>query len=83
METKKIGNKDFIRQISKKSGYAQKDIREVLRTEGEVIKENLDNGFATQVLEGMVVYPSTYNNEYMFARARFGRFFRDINSAIL
>ena len=83
MRQEKIAFSEFVRQISKDTGYAQHDISAVLKSSAGVIRGNLENGKSTQVFPGMVVYPSTYNNEYKFARARFGNFFRDLDSAIL
>lgn len=77
MKNEKIGNKEFVRQISKRSGYAQKDIAEVLNTAAEILHENIDDGVETTVFKGMVIYPSYFNNKYKFPRARFGTFFKD------
>lgn len=85
----KIKFTDFARQVSKKSGYAQKDIKEVLYTCSECIAENLDKGIATTVMLGMVVYPATYPgfdrvengktvhyDKVIYPRARFGQAFK-------
>lgn len=85
----KIKFTDFARQVSKRSGYAQKDIKEVLHTCSQIIAENLDNGAATTVMMGMVVYPAKYPgfdrvedgktvhyDEVIYPRARFGQAFK-------
>lgn len=73
----KINNGEFVKQISKRSGYAQKDIAEVLNTAAEVLHDNLDDNYETAVLKGMIVYPSVFQEKYKFPRARFGTFFKD------
>lgn len=83
MKQEKINHSEFIKQISDQSGYAQKFIADVYSKGAEIVRDNLNDGKATQVFKGMIVYPSIYNNEYKFARARFGTFFRDLDSAIL
>lgn len=75
MKIEKINNKDFVRQIAKDTGYAQKDISAVLNSAADITLQNLNNGKATAVLKGMVVYPSHYN-EVQFPRARFGKSFK-------
>lgn len=72
----KIGYCDFIKQISKDTGYAQKDIGAVLESAADVILRNLNDNKETAVFKGMVVYPATYKDEVTFPRARFGRFFK-------
>lgn len=72
----RVNNSDFVRIISKKTGLKQKDIKEMLEAGAETILDNLKNGVATVVFSGMVVYPSTYKNEYIFPRARFGKYFK-------
>lgn len=83
MKEEKVKNSDFIRQISKKTGYAQVDVGAVLNAASEVIVENLADGKSTSVFKGMVIYPSAYNGSGFgreisarFPRARFGKFFR-------
>lgn len=86
MEKGKINRTEYVKQISKKSGYAQKDITEVLNVGREVLKNNLEKGYSTTVMDGMIVYPATYKHEDLevtFARARFGAFFRNLDAAIL
>lgn len=77
MKNKKINNKDFVKQISKESGYAQKDIAEVLNVAANVLHDNLEDNIETAVLKGMIVYPSVIKDTYKFPRARFGTFFKD------
>lgn len=69
---------DFIRALSKKSGYAQVDIKEVFDAAAQVLLENLNSGVETAVLRGMIVYPSSYKGMSYFPRARFGTFFKNL-----
>ena len=80
----KIKFKDYIKQIRKNSGHAEWVITEVMTSAAAVLRENLDDGKATTVFKGMVIEPHTINNgKVTYARARFGTFFKDLNSAIL
>lgn len=82
----KINFKDFVKQVSKKSGYAQWNIAEVFDVGAEVVKENLEKGLETSVFRGMIIYPSVMKQptgEIVFARARFGKFFKDLNSSAI
>jgi nucleoid DNA-binding protein len=85
----KVTFADFARQVSKRSGYAQKDIKEVLHTCSKCIAENLNKGMETTVMMGMIVYPATYPgfnrvengetihyDEVVYPRARFGQAFK-------
>lgn len=86
MSQNKIWHKEYVKQISIKTGYAQKDVAEVLKVGKEILKDNLIKELATTIMDGIVVYPATYkrdNKEVKFARARFGKFFRNLDSAIL
>ena len=74
----KINNSDFIRQVSQKTGYAQKSITEVLNAAADIVLDNLNDNKASTVFKGMIVYPATYKNETTFARARFGKKFRNL-----
>ena len=76
----KINNSDFVRMVSKDTGYAQKDIFAVLESVSKLLLENLKDDKSTAVLKGMVVYPATYKDTVKFPRARFGRFFKDLPS---
>lgn len=75
-------NKDFIRSISADTGFSQKDISEVLSSAADIILRNLKDGISTMVFQGMLVYPSTYNDEVTFPRARFGKFFKSMDSVL-
>ena len=75
-----MNNKDFIRALSKETGFTQKDIADVLESAADLVLRNLSNGIETAVFQGMIVYPSTYNNEITFPRARFGKFFKTFAS---
>lgn len=85
----KISFNDFVRQVSSKSGYAQKDIKQVLNTGSECIADNLNDGLATTVMQGIIVYPGIYPamdrvedgktvhyEEVIYPRARFGQAFK-------
>lgn len=72
----RVNHSDFVRAVSKKTNYTQKDISAVLKAGAEVVLENLKNGVATAVFRGMTVYPSTYKDTYTFPRARFGKYFK-------
>ncbi len=76
MKQEKINNGEFVKQISKYTGYSQKDISAVLGTAADITLQNLNDGVSTAVFKGMIVYPATYNNEVTFPRARFGKFFK-------
>lgn len=80
MKKQKVNNKDFIRAISKETGFTQKDIADVLESAADLVISNLSNGIETAVFQGMVIYPATYNNEVTFPRARFGKFFKTFSS---
>lgn len=80
----KVGYIDFIGQVSSFSGYTSQTVTSVLESAAVTVRKNLDNGKATTVFKGMVVYPATKKDcNTTFARARFGKFFKDLNSAIL
>lgn len=85
----KVNFSDFVRQISKKSGYAQKDIKEVLTTGSECVAENLAKGISTAIMQGVIIYPGVYPatdriedgktvhyEEVIYPRARFGQSFK-------
>ena len=81
---------DFVRQVSKKSGYAQKDIKEVLNVASACVADNMNNKLATTVMQGIIVYPAVYPamdkiedgknvhyDEVIYPRARFGAAFKN------
>lgn len=85
----KIKFTDFVRQLSKKSGYAQRDIKEVLNIGSLCVAENLSDGIATTIMQGVVIYPGVYPaidriedgkhvhyDEVIYPRARFGSAFK-------
>lgn len=80
MRKEKVNNTDFVRQLSKESGYPMVDIKEIFAKAVEIIVRNLAEGKATDVMGGLVVYPSTYNGEVTHPRARFGKQFRNFTS---
>lgn len=82
MKKEKINNKDFIRAISRKTGFTQKDITDVLEAVSEITLENLNNGVETAILRGLIVYPATYKGEVTFPRARFGNYFKNLDSVL-
>ena len=51
----KIKHSDFIRQISKRTGYSQVDIKCVNEAALEILKENMKNGNATAVFKGITI----------------------------
>lgn len=53
----KINNKDFIRQISKKTGYTQNDIKAVINAVSDIVIDNLSDGNATTVFTGLIIEP--------------------------
>ena len=86
----KVKFTDFVRQVSKKSGYAQKNIAEVLDVASECVAENLSNEISTTVMKGVVIYPGKYPafdreengkvvhyDEVIYPRARFGSAFKN------
>lgn len=87
----KINMSHFVRQISKKSGYAQKDINEVLKAASEIIGENISKETETVIMPGIIVYPGHYParegkdpngnpihfDEVIYPRARFTNSFKD------
>ena len=75
----KVNNKDFIKSISTETGFPQKYISQILEAGANIVLRNLQDGIATSVFQSMVVYPSTYNNEITFPRARFGKFFKSLD----
>lgn len=86
----KISFSEFVRQVSKKSGYAQKDIKEVFSVGSEVVAINLEDKISTTIMPGVVVYPAVYPamdktdengntvhyDEVIYPRARFGQAFK-------
>jgi hypothetical protein len=76
MKREKINYSDFVRQISKTTGYAQKDITVVLDSAADIALQNLNNKMETAVMRGMIVYPSSYKGEINVPRARFGQKFK-------
>jgi len=80
----KIGYRDFIKQVSAVSEYPCQTVKGVLDGTAVAIRQNLDSGKSCTVFNGMIVYPATKKDcQTTFARARFGRFFKNLNSAIL
>lgn len=90
MEKEKVKFLDFVRQVSKKSGYAQRDIKEVLNVASECVAINLNDKKATTVMQGVVIYPALYPamdkvvdgktkhyDEVIYPRARFGVAFKN------
>lgn len=78
MEKNRMNNSDFIRELSKRTGYMQTDIKDVLEASADLIKENLSNDVTTVPFIGMIIYPATYNNTVTFPRARFTKAFRGL-----
>ena len=80
MRQPRVNNREFIEAIAAETGLQQSDILNVLNTGADIIVENLRDGIATMVFQGMVIYPSTYAGEIKFPRARFGKFFKSFGS---
>lgn len=57
-----INYKDFIKQISKATGYSQKNIQEVLDNVEAVLIENLKKDEAVKILKTISIVP-TQNSE--------------------
>lgn len=87
----KVNYSDFVRQVSKKSGYAQVNIREILDNAAQVAADNLNNNIASTIMQGVIIYPSSYpaidmkdkdgnvvhRSEAIYPRARFGKAFKN------
>ena len=88
----KISMNEFVRQISKKSGYAQTDIKAVLNFASECVAENLNDGVSTTMMHGVIIYPAVYpardikdkngdiihHEQVIYPRARFGQSFKKL-----
>lgn len=53
----KISNADFIRSLANKTGYRQKDVKEVLEAAQEELIENMKEGNATKVFSWLTIEP--------------------------
>ena len=58
----KINNSNLIRLVAKQTGYAQKDIAEVLNATAEVVTNKLKDGDSVAVFKG-VTFKSKYCEE--------------------
>lgn len=58
-----INYKDFIKQISKVTGYSQKNIQEVLDNAESVLIENLKNDEETKILKTVSIVPTIKNEK--------------------
>ena len=76
----KINNSEFVRMVSKDTGYAQRDISAVLDSIGSLLVKNLSEGKETAILKGIIVYPEKYKDTAVFPRARFGKYFKNFPS---
>jgi nucleoid DNA-binding protein len=77
MKNEKINNREFVKQISKETGYAQADIKAVLESATDIVVKNLGEDKATAVFKGLIVYPCHYKQgELIYPRARFGKCMR-------
>ena len=86
----KINIPEFVKQVSKASGYAQKDIREVLNVAAEVAARDLSDDKEVVIMDGVILYPGHYKardgkdmngnsvhyDEAIFPRARFTNTFK-------
>jgi hypothetical protein len=91
MKTEKINIGDFVRQVSKKSGYAQRDIAEVLNVASEIAAKNVGENKSTVIMKGIILYPGYYPavdkkdvngkdvhfGEVIYPRARFTEYFKN------
>ena len=57
-DVKTIGVKDFVRKISKDTGYTQKDITAVLETAEAVMIGAVKNGEGVKLFKTLTVYPT-------------------------
>lgn len=76
----KINNPEFVKMISKDTGYAQKEIAIVLSSVSSLLLRNLSEGKETAILKGVIVYPAKYKDKSIFPRARFGTYFKNFPS---
>ena len=53
-----VNYKDFIKQVSKATGYSQKNIQEVLDNAESVLIENLKNDEETKILKTVSIVPT-------------------------
>ena len=53
----KINYSEFVKQVSKKTGYAQKDVKEVLNVASDIALENMQDGTAVSVFSGVTFEP--------------------------
>lgn len=58
-----VNYKDFIKQVSKATGYSQKNIQEVLDNVESVLIENLKNDEETKILKTVSVVPTIKNEK--------------------
>lgn len=85
----KVNFNEFVQQVSKRSGYAQKHVREILLGVSECIVDNLMQDTSSTVVPGIIIYPSVYPaidkiengksvhyDEVTYPRARFGQAFK-------
>ena len=56
----KVSYSDFVRQVAKESGYAQKNISEVLEVASKCVADNLNKEISTTVMKGIIIYPGKY-----------------------
>ena len=88
----KMNYTDFVKKISKKTGYAQKDVKEVLNTVSEVALDLLREGTTVNIvpsitLEARYVAESTKRNPrtgetvlvaaHKRPKAKFGKLYKD------
>ena len=60
-----INYKDFIKQISKTTGYSQKNIQEILDNAEAVLIENLKNDEEVKILKTISIVPSQREEKEM------------------
>lgn len=56
----RIKHSDFVKQISKATGYPQKYIATIFDAAKDVIIEDLNDMKSIAVMKGMIVYPGIY-----------------------
>lgn len=86
----KIKYGEFVCQVSEETGHAQYAISEILDGASNVVANNLNNGLATTIMKGVVIYPSKcaardvkdingdalHIDETIYPRAKFGVAFK-------
>ena len=91
---KTVGAKDFVRKISRETGYKQADIAAVMEAAESVMIESVKNGECVMLFKSLSVYPSVRKArrvldpndnktpveipEHIAPKAHFSKPFRDV-----